>query len=146
MTEPEAEALVDRLTRIWAPHQQAVWTFEENYIDLVLQVEGDIHLFYEDIPLCEDVPDVFPGVALSLRRGGNDNLTGWLFCQGEGGDIQSGLYSSAEPFLQFANEWIDFFRRGCWLSGCPIEASAHEKVEWAREFTKEEVESWNLKM
>jgi hypothetical protein len=38
------------------------------------------------------------------------------------------------------------FRRGCWLSGCPIEASAHEKAEWIQGFSREEIEAWNLKM
>lgn len=46
----------------------------------------------------------------------------------------------------FTQQWLPFFRRGCWLSGCPIEASAHEKAEWMRGFTREEVEAWNLKI
>ncbi|RYF45551.1 MAG: hypothetical protein EOO38_15815 [Cytophagaceae bacterium] len=40
----------------------------------------------------------------------------------------------------FATQWMPFFRRGCWLSGCPIEATVHEKVEWTRGFTREELE------
>lgn len=41
--------------------------------------------------------------------------------------------------------WLSFFRRNCWLCGCDIEASAHEKAEWMQGFTLEELESWNLK-
>jgi hypothetical protein len=49
----------------------------------------------------------------------------------------------------YVNEFgvqLPFFRRGCWLSGCPIEATAHEKAEWIRGFTREEIEAWNLKV
>ena len=47
---------------------------------------------------------------------------------------------------QFIDEYLDFFRRGLWLSGCDIEASAHEKAEWIQGFTKQEIEAWNLRM
>ena len=47
---------------------------------------------------------------------------------------------------EFAAQWTPPFRRGCWLCGCDIEASADEKAEWVREFTKEEIESWKLKI
>ncbi|RYX82721.1 hypothetical protein EON83_18050 [bacterium] len=46
---------------------------------------------------------------------------------------------------QFTAQWTDTFRRNCWLSGCPIEASAHEKAEWMQGFSREEIEAWNLK-
>ena len=49
-----------------------------------------------------------------------------------------------DAFSEFAAEWIPFFGRGCWLSGCPIEASAEEKTEWMRGFTEEEIEEWHL--
>ena len=40
------------------------------------------------------------------------------------------------------------FRRGCWLSGADVEATAHEKAEWMQNFTETEevMEAWNLKM
>ena len=46
----------------------------------------------------------------------------------------------------FAAQWLDTFRRNCWLSGGDIEASAHEKAEWMQGFSPEEVEAWNLKV
>ncbi|BCM88418.1 hypothetical protein IAD21_00249 [Abditibacteriota bacterium] len=53
---------------------------------------------------------------------------------------------SPEDIRQWQNEYMDFFRRSCWLSGCSIEASAHEKMEWIQGFSREEIEAWNLKM
>ncbi len=46
----------------------------------------------------------------------------------------------------FLEDWLPLFRRNCWLSGCDIEASAHEKAEWIQGFTREELEAWNLKI
>jgi hypothetical protein len=47
---------------------------------------------------------------------------------------------------EIATEHLPLFRRGCWLSGCAIEASAHEKAEWMQSFTQEELEAWNLNL
>jgi hypothetical protein len=54
--------------------------------------------------------------------------------------------ASPEELLRHESEWMDFFRRGLWLSGADIEATAHEKAEWLQGFTREEIEAWNLKM
>ncbi|BCM91861.1 hypothetical protein IAD21_03738 [Abditibacteriota bacterium] len=51
-----------------------------------------------------------------------------------------------EGIPQWQNEWMPFFRRCCWLCGCDIEATAHEKMEWMQGFSREELEAWNLKM
>jgi hypothetical protein len=31
---------------------------------------------------------------------------------------------------QFVSEWLDRFRRGCWLMGGAVEKTAHEEIEW----------------
>ncbi len=46
---------------------------------------------------------------------------------------------------QESKDFTPLFRRNCWLSGCDIEATLHEKVEWMQGFTREEIEAWNLK-
>ena len=48
-------------------------------------------------------------------------------------------------FRRFAAAWMPRFRRNCWLAGCDIEATAHEKIEWMQGFTREELEALNLK-
>lgn len=45
---------------------------------------------------------------------------------------------------EFGKRWREEFQRKCWLSGCDIEASAHEKLEWMQGFTREEMQAWNL--
>ncbi|BCM92498.1 hypothetical protein IAD21_04378 [Abditibacteriota bacterium] len=55
-------------------------------------------------------------------------------------------YASSEALHQIFADWLPFFRRCCWLSGYPLEVSAHEKIEWMQEFIHEELQSWNLKM
>ncbi len=62
----------------------------------------------------------------------------------DGGDIIDRCACDEQE--AFTDKWLPFFRRGCWLSGCPIEATAHEKAEWMRGFSREELEAWNLKM
>ncbi|RYX83925.1 hypothetical protein EON83_12365 [bacterium] len=53
-------------------------------------------------------------------------------------------YSPGTAQGQLEAEWLDKFRRGCWLSGISIEATAHEKAEWIQDFSEVEVKSWGL--
>lgn len=54
--------------------------------------------------------------------------------------------SNRESLKEFAAAWEEAFQSGCWLCGCTIDASMHEKSEWMQGFTEEEIEAWNLKM
>lgn len=58
----------------------------------------------------------------------------------EDGSGKQGRYHALQ------NQCLDFFRRGGWLSGVFLEASAHEKAEWMQDYTREEIEAWKLKI
>lgn len=47
-------------------------------------------------------------------------------------EVKPSSESSASPENQRAliDKWLPFFRRNCYLSGCPIECSDREKLEW----------------
>ena len=149
MTEQEAEALVVRLTRIWSkdvPAQGELeltdddiywdwsWTadlgegVEVHIVNVIMEEQLEIDLF--NYP-----PGLF-------------RMSGHLRCEGDTLEVGRGDDKLERPteFAQFASDWLPFFRRGCWLSGCPLEASAHDKAEWIQSFTSEEIEAWNLKM
>lgn len=153
MTEQEAEALAAQLTRIWVPpaisldeislyHEAGVFSF-------LVTIQKDVSL------RCSQGSEN-PASKLEARFGRRFDLTqegepdlsiGSLWCWSKGGKVHSVPHheQSLELFEQFRQEWMPFFRRGCWLSGCPIEAGAHEKAEWIQGFTREEIEAWNLK-
>ena len=71
-----------------------------------------------------------------------------LFCRVSTGEVtaQEKIIGTDDTNTNgpITTQWMPFFRRGCWLSGLPIEATAHEKAEWMQDFTREEIESWNL--
>ncbi|RYF46035.1 MAG: hypothetical protein EOO38_14900 [Cytophagaceae bacterium] len=67
----------------------------------------------------------------------------WL---GEEVEFEEGMVSSTEAAHQLTEQHLPLFRRNCWLSGVPIEATAHEKAEWIRDFSREDIEAWNLKI
>ncbi|RYX82416.1 hypothetical protein EON83_19580 [bacterium] len=61
-----------------------------------------------------------------------DVLSGFLWCFFDEPKVHS-FSTTASPsnsFADFKTRWMDFFRRGCWLSGCQIECTEHEKLEW----------------
>ena len=146
MTEQEAEAWATRLTRIWVP--------EEVTIDLqTLHYLGR----YSGPSMVEI--KVRPGRAW-LGRPSNTHIfilsqvteESWrprLGCSIVRGNIKNLSHPQSvhqrELTHHFIAHYLPFFRRGCWLSGGPIEASAHEKIEWMQGFTREEIEVWNLK-
>ena len=45
-------------------------------------------------------------------------------------------YSNNER-TQFAQRWLSFFRRNCWLSGSGIECSHEERLEWTQLFPRD---------
>jgi hypothetical protein len=144
MTEQEADVFAVRLTRIWKPR-----TFERRE-DFAAIFEYHA-LIARDARLGADV-----ALYVGLIRNGLDS--GWhfqlacdllhLLCLEEEGshcysviDDSYGLTGYDQKEQEFVAQWMPFFRRGCWLSGLPIEASAHEKAEWMQGFSHEELES-----
>ncbi|RYX80945.1 hypothetical protein EON83_26410 [bacterium] len=145
MTEQEAEVLVAawaaRLTRIWNP-EKVVLDYVVSplgFFDYRGEVGPDITFVVDhdfgDINFYLHLDAAYSQVALKANKS-----QGLLdLCN----DSTRELFEARQPIL---DEWTPFFRRGCWLSGFPIEATAHEKMEWIRGFTREEIEAWNLKM
>lgn len=152
MTEQEAKAWAARLTRIWSQEEiverSAQWVVEDAQFRFEADYRDDVSLYFQVGGTGMD--------NISLDRTKYDSelreLTyrGEMGCNNDTGRIVVGIGFESErekhDFTQFADQWLPFFRRGCWLSGCPIEASAHEKVEWIQGFTREEIDAWNLKM
>ena len=142
MTEQEAEALAQKLTRIWgitrvkktglARNERRGFHFSGSACDFSLGVHE------------EETGSFF----FSLTRDIERTFRAKVFCDGQ--DI-FGLHDydllkwENELQEQFTDQWLPFFRRGCWLSGCDIGASAHEKAEWMQDFSREEIEAWGLK-
>jgi len=142
MTEQEAEALAARLTKVWVPSspQLAWWEVDGRALRFWAIVDLGVDVVYHQntrrsINLTRDVLRAQTGL-LSWHEGLPDISTT---------DNKAYYMDREAQYAQFAVQWLPFFRRGCWLSGCPIEATAHEKAEWIQGFTREEIEAWNLK-
>lgn len=152
MTEPEIEALSVRLARVWNLPDPI--TRNKDYpahLRLRARVEPLVELLCvgnRDSPYAE-----FTIYLTCYDQPPSRKITGSMECDIRNGEIDTSAphrprndIATIESYARFEHDWLPFFRRGCWLSGFPIEASAHEKAEWIRDFTREEVESWNLKM
>ncbi len=151
MTEQEAEAVAGRLTRIWAPDKQRVMRRSwDSRIECRwrLSYHGFLDFHVEIIPSV-NFHVVEKGIFFCLGRKAEQEtprvMTGMLLCHFQNGVVQIGG-GGDERFEQFAAQWMPYFRRGCWISGCPIEATAHEKAEWLQGFNHEEIDAWNLKI
>ena len=131
MTDQEAEALAARLTRIWGEPAK------RHHLNFTWPVPGGcIHT--KTHPIYTSFQLDLPGLSLYASTGG-------AFIVG-GEPPQGTAHWAYEQHEILKQEYVPFFRRGCWLSGCNIEASAHEKAEWMQGFSREEFEAWNLKM
>ncbi len=132
----EAQASIARLTRIWKPENEAAckWNITDGLTGTM--------------KLAERTRVGFSKNAIMLTEDGQKGfLIGYFHCTKNTGHIDASpeiMQESPSLFLQFSNKWRDIFRRNCWLSGCAIEASATEKAEWVQEFSREEIEAWNL--
>ncbi|RYX84462.1 hypothetical protein EON83_10080 [bacterium] len=145
MTEQEVKELAGRLMRIWAPEQksgeQPKWgrDYDSNPC-LEISVSDSVVLYVQ----CE-----LGGIRYSLLQQMENDLHGGFMCySSEEYREELDMEWMIEPEKQqrFIEKWIAFFRRGCWLSGCLVDASAHEKAEWVVGFSSEEIESWNLRI
>jgi hypothetical protein len=154
MTEQEAEALATRLTRVWSPNHHGSWTRKDGNASYSVEISPGLRFD------CIDDYTSFSrnfGLTFSLSRfeteAKTDQIlrTGYIYCFSEFGHIcishsKHKSWGTLEMIHQFAAQYTPFFRRNCWLSGCPIEATAHEKAEWTQGFSREELEAWNLKI
>ncbi len=151
MTEQEAEVMAKRMTRIWANETLLVkWRLWKGNFEFRIAMTSDTYFFAfgkEKLMLSLDRRQI--NKELPQARWHDGLKSGFLYYDNK--NPAKSIYTRinslpTQSFEQFADEWMPFFRRGCWLSGYDIEASAHEKVEWMRSFSREELESWNLKM
>lgn len=173
MTEQEAKALVERLKPFtfhdgWHPTGQEevtpevadTWAIRLFKVWLPTGSQGDgVECRYSRNNFFFDVI-LNPTIRLSFHSTiGADSMVGMAtgkdlllhYTHRGFGPPQFGFPTNRPPEINarlkpLADEWMDFFRRGCWLSGCPVEATAHEKAEWMQGFSREELETWNLKM
>lgn len=161
MTEPEAQALAQRLERVWGvlksssvfqERPDAFWfTFDgllppvpETQCVVPSEPETRLIVHYH-----EAIPSMRPwdGLTVNLRIVYEYEIKQCVLnCQTDGTMSEDRPGPQRPTDVVLALPWLPFFRRGCWLSGLPIEASAHEKAEWMRGFTKEEIEEWQLKV
>ncbi|RYX80728.1 hypothetical protein EON83_27245 [bacterium] len=149
MTEPEADVLGARLARIWTPDALCLPGREWGILP---ETEDDAESFWFEVRLhnltaCLRADYVeWCGLSAALLEGINAEsrtaLQLWCF-RGEISEPARSLHSKYAS-ARFSAQWLPFFRRGCWLSGCPIEATAHEKTEWIHGLSREEIEAWNL--
>ena len=159
MSEEETRALVARLWLVWQgskPDGAVEYELRPSHLYFTCCLNTDTRL-YAYVPWTES--EVLPP-NLTLQE--DDEAMGcYMDCYSTQGTKLERVPEPAlvefgyslldmphrdEDLHQFAAKWLEFFRRGCFLSGCPVEATMHEKMEWAREFTKEEIESWKLKV
>ena len=133
MTEQEAEAMAARLTRIWKPKRFSFSVNKEtgphsSDFEYEATLSGGLTL---EVAFGASWLDASESFEISRNKVS-------LLCEdGHLGSWKNDAPQESEEVL--AAQWLPFFRRSCWLSGCPIEASAHEKAEWMQGFTREEL-------
>ena len=139
-TSSEAEAVAARLRRIWNWTAETGWVpYEPGFSEIYIQLSDQVLLrvWKEQSALYWEEP--------GARRGTRRSVS----CSTSHKEI---LYTphdlGAEPchWQGFLTQWLPLFRRGCWLLGFDIDASMHERMEWTQGFSKEEIESWKLKI
>ncbi|BCM91853.1 hypothetical protein IAD21_03730 [Abditibacteriota bacterium] len=143
MTEQEAQVLAARLTRIWNVEVDT-WNVDARnqhasfWIALSEEVEIQVSI---------SKGTGFSPMVLSAYTSKTDE-TFLTYHSGYGlSNSNIGDYDTLPEHLsQHQSQWLTVFRRGCFLMGLPIEASAHEKMEGIQGFSREELEAWNLKM
>ncbi len=137
MTEQEAEELFNRIPRVWAPHSPRLITRDIGNLpyEFNFSLDDNWKLTY----LCRS-NEPFPCVIMTKES------FELLYIPDDSIHCDLDRYHGKEKILMesLLDLRLPFFRRGCWLSGCPIDASAHEKAEWIQGFTREEIDAWEL--
>lgn len=128
MTQTEAEILASKLMSIWGTKQTDIERLELNIVVGHLQI---------GIPISDyimfNMAFIGQSYFLTLTRELEQVTTGRLYCIKDTGVIATDWLCEAEQqqnYKQFYCEYMNFFRRNCWLSGCCIECTATEKMEW----------------
>jgi len=140
MTEQEAEVLLTRLARIWeaGTGEGVSLHYEENFFSL----EGKTGI---DEAVSFDVEVKRGSVRCELIF---DPCC--FFVTDTNYDIRFCCYSKNQDEREAKEESYlglrDEFRKRAWLSGCDIEATAHEKMDWIQGFSREEIQAWSLKI
>ncbi len=140
MTQQEAEALAARLTRVWQPSEVVDFGVDEDEFFYLATLSD------ESVAL-EVTGHEVPPSRFCISRTCNDGRYKARMTN-EWGQVDGVSFISGPEHQdqnQFITEHLSQFRRKCWLSGCPVEATAHEKAEWIRGFPREELDVWNLK-
>ncbi len=132
MTEPEAEALAARMLRVWAPFQRISSSLFKGHWSFAVWITQGVALYINVDPSSNSPLFEMCG------PGHDSRAAGFIYDE----EIN---YRGGQELEEFTNKWLPYFRRGLWLSGLPIDATAHEKVEWIQGFTREEIDAWNLK-
>ena len=144
MTKQEAQTLVERLGRIWSPQSRFIVTRSKDgasfqatlresiRLEYATSSEGNFYCLTEGRKhrafLAFDAP--FDGP----YKG---------FCEF---DLAFGYPNDEDRIRVLQEQWLPFFRRGCWLSGFDIpDATDEEQAEWMQGFSREEINAWNLK-
>ncbi|RYZ75864.1 MAG: hypothetical protein EOP06_31885 [Proteobacteria bacterium] len=139
MTEQEAEAFAKRLERVWGSDSR-LW-FEQVSFGMsdtgVITFTGNLGPNQFELERCPPHGN-FIVHFYDVRH--------WSSIRYDSDYGQIDVSESIAAPQNWGNEAPPIFRRGCWLSGCGIEASAHEKAEWIQGFSHEELEAWNLKI
>lgn len=142
MTTAEAHALAARLERVWGVDENCKpeTRLDGDYFKFEAYVERGRIGF-------DEMGNRYEAFAIAFVRvhGIGGDLDYRLSYRSDALHLNKGevisLRSSTQA--QFAAQWLPFFRRGCFLSGANIEATAHEKMEWSQGFEKE-VKEWGL--
>ncbi|RYX86448.1 hypothetical protein EON83_01905 [bacterium] len=127
MTEAEIKQFVANLKRIWGM-QRPHWSIRkfgptgEPHLDLHGRIAKDVQLIYSSSPSGAHF-------LLSVRFAGSwERIIG---CEFNSGQIIVVLNESEdEEKLLLAAQHRETFRRNCWHSGCAIECTQHEQLEW----------------
>ncbi|RYX82367.1 hypothetical protein EON83_19920 [bacterium] len=155
MTEQEAEVMAAWLTRVWNIKEGTdEWEVEyERFFKFEGSITSNVHfemtggLISPTLTRTEEKnTDVGHFTGLAYNNGKHSIQVMEMRKKYHVVSLWPSDGEHSEILQDFVAQWLPFFRRGCWLSGCDIEASPHEKMEWIQGFSAEELEAWNLKM
>lgn len=143
MTLPEGEALAAKLTRIWASGQVVDWFRGLDNSDSA-SFAFRAMLTEEVCFTCRDSRSS-PGLLFRLSPEPQEATRCWashIRCDSNNGEVKVIWVVKVDfrpsEFEQFVADWMNVFRRNCWLSGCDIECSAHEQLEWMQWYKEQE--------
>lgn len=146
------EELARRLTLIWVSDHSCEVRIARDEFRFVVDIAPDLRFTcYNDQCPATGVLDSYHKLHLTQTLGvGYQELTGWceiddisaLLMRGSHFEVQSFSASSAglrwdssdgtvsAELQEFIAQWLPLFRRNTFLLGCPLECSAHERLEW----------------